>query len=520
VASLQLIDYFERGVGLAPDAMCFVAPGIRSLTYRETSEWTHRVANGLRALGVEPGAHVGLLSANHVFTFVAVLGILRAGAIWVPVNARNAINESINVLANLECEFLFIDSTFSASVEPLRTAMPNLKGLICVDAAISGAPSLEAWASEQSAETRYIELGADDVVAIRGTGGTTGMPKAVPNLNRMYNALFANWFACLPIAERPIHLVVAPLTHAAGTMTFATLAYGGTNVIAASAHPDTILSLIEEYEVSQLFLPPTVIYKLLASPAIRSFKYGSLKYFVYSAAPMSVHKLQDALDVFGPVMVQLYGQAEAPFVCTCLSADDHINARNANNAKRLSSCGRPAPFVRVEVMDAHGALLAAHKHGEIVVKGELVMDGYYRDPEASQHALRWGWLHTGDIGYKDEDGYFYIVDRLKDLIISGGFNISPGEIEQVLLSHGSVADCAVVGVPDDLWGEAVKAVVEVKPGVVWNEHEVMAFCRTRLGNVKAPKSIEVWEQLPRSQIGKVLKKEIRRKFWAGLERQV
>jgi acyl-CoA synthetase (AMP-forming)/AMP-acid ligase II len=254
---------------------------------------------------------------------------------------------------------------------------------------------------------------------------------------------------------------------------------------------------------------------------VRKGDYGSLRYFVYSAAPMSVDKLREAMDVFGPVMVQAYGQAEAPFVCTVMNADDHVRAlADPALAKRLASCGRASPFVRIGVMDAGGRLLPPGERGEVVVQGDLVMKGYYEDPEKTEAALKHGWLHTGDVGYRDEDGYFYIVDRMKDLIVSGGFNISPGEVEQVLWALPAVNDCAVIGVPDSHWGEAVKAVVELKPGASFDAESALAFCRERLGGMKAPTTIEVWEQLPRSAVGKVLKREIRERYWVGQSRRV
>lgn len=516
---MRLIDVFDRGLMLSANAPCFVAPGIGSLTYAEVDELTHRVANGLRAAGVARGEHVGLLGSNHLFTFVAVLGILRAGAVWVPVNARNSLAENVNILAGLDCRFLFLDSEFAAAMPDFRAAMPQLRGAICVDTGAAGIEGLEDWSLQHSRAAVEADTRPEDVVAIRGTGGTTGLPRAVPNTNRMYAALFANWFACLPVSAPPIHLVVAPLTHAAGTMTFATLAQGGTNVIAPSADAQTILSLMEQYRVTQLFLPPTVIYRLLAHSHVRQFDFSALRYFIYSAAPMSAHKVREAMEVFGPVMVQLYGQAEAPFVCTCLSPADHAAARDRHE-HRLASCGRPTPFVRVAIVGPDGAHLAVHERGEIVVRGDLVMEGYYRDAPASRAAVRNGWLHTGDVGYRDEDGFFYIVGRLKDLIISGGFNIAPVEIENVLMNHPGVGDCAVVGVPDDAWGEAVKGVVELKPGAAWDEREALAYCRDKLGAMKAPKSIEVWERLPRSRVGKVLKQQIRDTFWAGRDKKI
>ncbi|WP_326538602.1 AMP-binding protein [Pseudorhodoferax sp.] len=516
---MHLIDLFERGLRLGPDAPCFVH-GERTLSYREVDDLAHRVAHGLRAAGVQRGEHVGLLSANHLFTFVSVLGTVRSGCVWMPVNARNAIEESVNVLARGDCRFLFVHSAFEAQLPLLRREIAGLRGMVCIDRALGGAPALEHWAAGQDATPVAAEGGNDDVVAVRGTGGTTGLPRGVPNTHRMYGALFANWFAAMPATQRPVHLVVAPLTHAAGSITFATLAYGGANVILDDAAPASILGAIERHRVTQLFLPPTVIYRLLDHAGLRGFDTRSLQYFVYSAAPMSVQRLREALDAFGPVMVQCYGQAEAPFVCTTLTPQDHVRAFEEGKPGRLASCGRPSPFVRVEIMDPEGRLLEPGARGEIVVRGDLVMTGYHRDPEASAKALRDGWLHTGDVGYRDEDGFVYIVDRLKDLIITGGFNVSPGEVEQVLWSLPGISDCAVVGVPDAQWGEAVKAVVELKPGAAFDEQQLLAACREKLGGVKAPKSIEVWPALPRSPVGKVLKKDIRERYWAGQARRV
>ncbi|WP_326538597.1 class I adenylate-forming enzyme family protein [Pseudorhodoferax sp.] len=518
---MQLIDLFDRGAGYGLDAPCLVQPGGRTLCYGEVQQLSHRIANGLHAAGIGRESKVGLLSANHLLTFAAILGTVRSNGIWLPVNARNAAPENANILARGGCEFLFVHSQFADQLPLLRAAVPQLKGIVCIDAELPGVPALEAWAGRHPATPVRSAAQPDDVVAIRGTGGTTGLPKGVLITHRNYALLFANWYAAMPVTERPVHLVAAPLTHAAGAVAFAACGYGGANVVLPSADPAAIVDAIARYRVTQLFLPPTAIYKLLAHPTVRQGDYSSLRYFVYSAAPMSVDKLREALDVFGPVMVQAYGQAEAPFVCTVMNTDDHVRVlREPALAHRLSSCGRPSPFVRIGVMDRDGQLLPAGERGEIVVQGDLVMKGYYQDPDKTAEALQHGWLHTGDVGYQDADGYFYIVDRMKDLIVSGGFNISPGEVEQVLWSLPAVSDCAVVGVPDAHWGEAVKAIVELKPGAAWDADAALDFCRDRLGGLKAPKSIEVWEQLPRSAVGKVLKREIRERYWTGQSRRV
>lgn len=518
---MQLIDFFERGLSHGADAPCLAEPDGRTLSYGEVADLTHRVANGLRAAGVTRDCQVGLLGNNHLMTMVAILGTVRSGGIWLPVNARNSAEENVNILSRGGCEFLFIHSAFEDQLPLLRSAMPDLRGIVCIDRALDGIPDLAQWAGLQDATPWRSDAQAHDVVAIRGTGGTTGLPKGVMVTHRTYAAMLSNWFASMPVSGRPVHLVVAPLSHAAGAMAFITMAYGGLSIVLPSADPGAILSAIERHRVTQLFLPPTVIYKLLAHPQARDHDYGSLRYFIYSAAPMSVDRLREALDLFGPVMVQCYGQAEAPFVCTCLTTQDHVLIlSDPAHAHRLASCGRASPFVRVAVMDTDGKLLPPGERGEIVVQGDLVMKGYYRDAERTEEVLRHGWLHTGDVGYMDAQGYFYIVDRLKDLIVSGGFNISPSEIEQVLWSLPAVNDCAVIGVPDPLWGESVKAVVELHPDASFDADAALALCRERLGSMKAPKSIEVWPQLPRSAVGKVLKREIRERFWVGQQRRV
>lgn len=247
---------------------------------------------------------------------------------------------------------------------------------------------------------------------------------------------------------------------------------------------------------------------------------SSLKNLVYASAPMSVDKLVEAIEVFGPVLTQTYGQAEACMICTFFSPEDHVEALKSNNRHRLASCGKISPLVRLEVMDEEGRLQPRGERGEIVVRGGLVTSGYYNNPKATEEASTFGWHHTGDIGVIDADGFVYIVDRKKDMIISGGFNVFPSEVEQVLWSHPAVQDCAVIGVPDEKWGEAVKAVVELKPGAAVAAEELIGLAKEKLGGVKAPKSVDFIAALPRSPVGKVLKKDLRAPYWAGHDRKI
>jgi len=310
------------------------------------------------------------------------------------------------------------------------------------------------------------------------------------------------------------------MTHTAGALTLPATAQGGTVVVVTSPKPDLMLEQIAKRRVTEFFLPPTVIYRLLEVPGIEQVDFSSLKYLLYGAAPMSVEKLKKAIGVFGPVMAGAYGQTEAPASISYLPPAEHFQAGDLAGDERLSSAGRPGPLIRVEIMDDDGQVLTAGETGEICVRGDLVMKGYYKAPELTAQTIVDGWLHTGDIGHLDADGYLHITDRKKDMIISGGFNIYPSEVEQVIWSHPKVQDCAVIGVPDPDWGEAVKAFVELNPGETVTAEELIALCKNALGSVRTPKSVEFVEGLPRSPIGKVLKKDIRDRYWSGTSRAI
>jgi acyl-CoA synthetase (AMP-forming)/AMP-acid ligase II len=310
------------------------------------------------------------------------------------------------------------------------------------------------------------------------------------------------------------------MTHGAGVLALMLMPKAPTNVILDRTDPKSILSAIEAHGVTHLYLPPTVLYALLASPELQAANLTSLRFFLISAAPAAPEKLRAAVQAFGPVMAQAFGQAEAPFFLTFLSPEDHRRAAQDQGSERLQSCGRPTVFSRVEIMSEEGDLLPARAVGEIVARSNLVMKEYYKDPEATEAVSAFGWHHTGDIGFKDEEGYVYIVDRKRDMIISGGFNVFSTEVEARLLAHEAVQDCAVIGVPDEKWGEAVKAIVELRAGMAATPDELVAFCRAALGSVKTPKSIEIWPTLPRSPVGKVLKRTIRDRYWVGRLRAV
>jgi fatty-acyl-CoA synthase len=269
------------------------------------------------------------------------------------------------------------------------------------------------------------------------------------------------------------------------------------------------LRLVPYHRVTHAFLPPTIVYMLLAHEALDATDLSSLQCLWYGAAPMAPDRLEEAITRIGPVLGQLFGQSEAPMMISTLAPAEHLHPDGSLARERFASAGRPTPLVTVAIMSADGALLPTGERGEVVVRGSLVMAGYHRDPEATAEAARFGWHHTGDIGYLDEDGYLFLVDRAKDMIISGGFNVYSAEVERALMAHDGVQDCAVIGLPDEKWGERVVAVVQLKAGAVVTGAELQAFAKERIGSVKAPKQVEIWPDLPRSKIGKVVKPEIK-----------
>lgn len=515
---MRLIDMFDRGAALYPNRVAFT-DGIISFTYAEAKAYTCKIANGLIAGGLMPGGKVAVYSYNDVRAFLCILGIARAGGTFLILNVRGTLEENTQVLAHRDTEWLFIHSDFAERLDPARAAVPGIGTVIGIDKALDGCAALDDWVTAGQTTDPDIWTGPEHVASLFTTGGTTGLPKGCMQTNLVLETMAANALAAMPYKQPPVHLMAAPMSHAAGLAAFWLMAVGATQVIRRSIDPEDILASIDRFKVTTLFLPPTAIYMMLAHPKVHEFDYSSLKHFIYAAAPMSVDRLKEALEIFGPVMTQVYGQAEAPMLCTSLGPEEHL-VLGTDREGRLGSCGRQSLFTPVGVMAPDGELLPAGERGEIVVRGNLVMSGYYKNPEATEAVSGFGWHHTGDVGMMDEDGFLYIVDRLKDMIISGGFNVFPSEIEQVIWALPEVQDCAVVGVPDEKWGEAVKAVIELNPGQTLDEQAVIARCKEKLGSVKAPKSVDFWETLPRSTVGKVLKRDIREKYWAGKTRKI
>ena len=509
---MRLSDYLDKGTSLGADAACLTM-GDTTLSYGQVQELSAQVARALERSGVRPGDKVAILSANDSTAFACVFGIARAGAVWCPVNPRNEAAENSELLDLFDCVCLIYQRAFQPLVEQMLPSLPKLTTLVCLDGQTATAPSFARWLSAAPTEPRATEpRGAepgDDVAMIVGTGGTTGRPKGVMLTGRNLETMTALTLMGYPFHGRPVYLALAPLTHAAGVLCFPVMALGGEIVVLPKPDLTAFLTAIERHRVTHTFLPPTLIYMLLAHERLAATDLGSLQCFWYGAAPMSAARLAEAIEKIGPVLAQLFGQTEAPMMISMMAPADHFNPDGSIAHRRLSSAGRPAPLVTVAIMDADGRLLRTGERGEIVIRGSLVMAGYYKNPEATREASSHGWHHTGDIGYLDAENYLYIVDRAKDMIITGGFNVYSAEVEQVLMQHPVIQDCAVIGLPDERWGERITAVLQIQSGQQLAPDAVKLFVKERIGSVKAPKQVEIWPDLPRSKVGKILKSEIK-----------
>ena len=518
---INYVDLFDRAARLSAGRTALI-DGSGSLTYAELSVLTNRLANALLARGFPKSTPFAILSPNASFALAAVIGGLKAGGAWSNINLRNALSTNIDILKRGGCQVLFFHSSVAAQLEEIRSEVPMLRSLVCVDRETETYPSLATFCRDAGNTPVSVHMDATDVQFQGSTGGTTGAPKITQGGPAFAAQCAVAFMTEMHFDEPPVNLAVAPITHAAGFIALTTLAMGGTVVLMAHADQAEILKNIERHRVSMLFLPPTLIYMLMNHADAKRTDFSSLRYLMSAAAPFAAEKIAGAHALFGPCVCQCYGQTESGMPLTFMSPAHMTEAlKNPEHAGRLRSAGLPTTMVSgFEVMDENGELLPPGKVGELVVRGPTVMLRYIGDPDATAAIKQYGWQHTGDVGYRDADGFIYISDRKRDLIISGGFNVFPLEVEQVLTRHPAVQDCAVIGVPDEKWGEAVKAVVELAPGKTADEAELIALCKEALGSVMAPKSVEFIKELPRSAVGKVLKRELRERYWKNRSSQI
>lgn len=486
----------------------------RLTSYRELAQRMARVANGLSSLGLEPQSRIAILTGNNDYFFEIWLGAALGGFVLTPINARLAPPEVVYIVNDSEAEVLIVDAPFRQLVEGIVPELSTVRHIV----SLGEHPEwLEYphWRDEQTFAEVAVRGDPRDTMVQMYTSGTTGFPKGV-ELNHTAVLACARSMMGLDAWEPgEVALVTAPLFHTAGSAwASCALQSGGTVVLLPELNAATMLTAIEENRVTQALLVPAVIQMALQSPECATKDFSSLKRLLYGASPITVPVLRQAIETFACEMEQGYGLTETVGPVAMLRPRDHLHD------DKLKSCGKAVPGSNIRVVDADGNDCPAGEVGEIVVSGVQVMNGYWKRPEDTAAAIKDGWFHTGDAGYFDADGYLYIHDRLKDMIVSGAENVYPAEVERALEDFPGIADVAVIGVPDERWGEAVKALVVAAPGAGLSEEEIIDYARTRIARFKCPKSVDFVDAIPRNPSGKILKKFLREPYWQGHDRKV
>lgn len=471
--------------------------GKKTYSYEETRDSVSLACEGLKELRVCKGDAIVQLSKNHPRQWFVMAAAYLKGFRSVTLHALSSVDDHVYVINNCEAKVAIFGPEFVELIPQLKERCPSVEYWAAHEDS-SVTDNFWETCSQRTAGPLTDETIPSDIIRLAYTGGTTGLPKGVELSSQalLYQAMLSliekDWPEC------PSIVCPAPISHGAGGAIIPVLARGGTIILLNRFTADAVIDVIEDLRASVLHLVPTMLYALLDHPRTLKADFSSLATIMYGASPISPDRLQEAIDRFGYILSQGYGQTEAPSSITVLRKSDH----KSSDPKRLSSCGRAYPGIQVEVLDEKCSKVPDGNIGEICVRGPILMSGYWRLPEQTAEAFRGGWLHTGDMGYRDNKGFFYIVDRKKDMIISGGFNIYPKEIEDVISAHPAVSAAVIIGVPDRKWGEAVKAFVVVRDGFELTEEALIAFVKDRKGSLHTPKTVKFIDSLPLTAVGK------------------
>lgn len=497
-----------------PDRTAFIDDG-KSISYAELGTIIGQAIAAFHALGLSHGDGVMQLAGNRVEVFVVMAAAYLLGLRSITLHAMGGYDDHAYIVGDAEPSLLITESAHRERALELRASCPGVHHWfahgICEDFD-------NFWDFAASLEPAPLVPMADcnDVIRLAYTGGTTGKPKGVMLANRSV------WMqATLIMAARSVRagcrlLCATPISHGAGSMIVPTLVNGGTIILHRKFDPEAFIEAIEIHRVNMVLLVPTMFYKLLDHPRCKTADFSSVEMISYGASPMVPTRIREAIDRIGPVLCQTYGQTECPSNILQLRIEDHLRT----DVDVLGSAGMPYPGVTVAIMDENDQPVPEGEVGELCVRSPLVMDGYWKKPDLTAEVMRNGWLHTGDVARRDSRGYYYLVDRRKDMIISGGFNVYPKEIEEVIACHPAIAMVAVIGVPDDKWGESVKAIVVPRPGAEVDVDVIKNMIRKSKGKVYVPKTVDVVDQLPLTPVGKPDKKMLRSRYWGGQTRSI
>jgi acyl-CoA synthetase (AMP-forming)/AMP-acid ligase II len=510
-------EFLTISAAVVPDREALVC-GDQRVTYAAMAEQVNRLANALQSRGVQQGTKVAVMAMNSPQYIETYYACAKIGAVFVPLNYRAKREEIVHMLNDSGASLLFVGSRYMELIESLKPQLKHVEEFVCIDGAAPGMPSFGDLLAGAGEEEVYVEVQEEDATVLMYTSGTTALPKGVILTYLTLSVYVANTMSPADPEETPeVTLLSVPVYHVAGLTAIMSSIWGGrTLVILPQFEPQLWLETVQQEHVTHSFVVPTMLKRVMDQPDFDKYDLSSLQLITYGAAPMPYEVVRRAVEVFKCDLMNAYGQTESTSTMTYLGPEDHriegTEEEKAKKLQRLRSVGRPMDDIEVAIMDGHGNPLPRGKEGEICVSGSRIMREYHGQKEATEATIKDGWLHTGDVGYLDEDGYLFITGRTKDLIIRGGENISPGEIENALEDHPKIAEAAVIGVPDVEWGERVMALVVLEPDESLTEAEVIAYCKGRLASFKAPEEVVFVKELPRNPLGKVLKTDLRKTY--------
>jgi len=515
---MKTTDFLNIATAICPDKVAIVFEGKR-YTFSQLNERVNRLANGLSSLGVNKGDRVALLQVNCNQCVETYFAVAKLGAIYVPLNFRVKGNELTYMLNSAEANTLFVGERYIDLINSMRPDLTSVHHFISIDSKHNGMLYYEDLVSSSPAEEVVTEIDDSDTTILMYTAGTTGVPKGVMLSHSSFGIyVLENVTPADPELEER-NILTVPLYHVAGIQAMMAAIYGGrTLVTQRQFEAKEWLGLVEKEKANRVMMVPTMLKQLIDHPDFNNYDLSSLRVITYGAAPMPLEVIKKALDVFpGVSFINAFGQTETASTITALSPEDHsisgTEEEREKKLKRLASIGKPMSDVEMKVVDEEERELPTGEVGEILARGPRVMTGYWKDEEKTEKTIdKDGWVHTGDVGYVDEDGYFFLAGRATDMIIRAGENISPEEVEAVLHSHSKIEEAAVIGVPDEEWGEQPRAIIVLKQGETTTPEEIMEYCRAELASFKRPRSVILVDSLPRNPMGKVLKRELREKY--------
>lgn len=509
-------DIPRKSARLFPDKEAIVFEDTR-LTYRELNRRTNRLANALSGTGMKQGGRVTVLAENTHKYLEIYFAAAKLGMSVTPLNFRLSDDELCLVVNDSEASCFFAGDGYLDRTNHLRDRLHAIHTWISLDHPFQGFMDYENMLADAPDREPNVAVDENDLAVLMYTGGTTGLPKGVMMSHRNLMTAVLSATLAMGFTRQDATCFVLPLFHVSFWPALSALLVGGKVAINRKPDLNGILKLIQEEKCTHINAVPTLYGWLLQFANVDAYDLSSLRSITYAGSPMPIELLKQCIRKFGPILSQAYGMTEALGV-TQLPEWDHC--LESDRSKLLASAGKPVLCAEIDVLDENDHPVKTGEIGEIVVRGNHVMTGYWKNPEMTRQALRGGWYHSGDMGYRDEDGYLYLVDRKADMIVTGGENVYPKEVEDVLYEHPAVSMAVVVSAPDDKWGERVQAVVVRKTGQSVTEDEIIGFCRKKLGGYKCPKAVEFRESIPTSPIGKVLRRDVKKTFWEGHARSI